>query len=457
MDSEKDYSQFLLKLVVDSLVILISWFGAYILRFYVIPGGIGEPLRLFAPMSVLVLVLFLYFLNHNKLYRAGPIVTWQAEVQLLLYSSVQVFLTLTVILYYLYGKRVSLLSIAIFMVIVTILMIFERVLIRRHFFKLRTAGKGVKRVLLIGYGEGITRYINEVINHPENGLTVIGQYNAHRQGDLRYLQYQGELEDVLATARPQIVIIGYPTAERKEEKLMISRCYDLIQRVMVIPDLPYSMIGSKVFDFHSIPVMQLNNVSITFFQRFGKRFFDLILTIVGSIIISPLLIILALLVKVTSPGPILYKQRRVTMNGKEFTMLKFRSMADRPSGEEDGKWTTKEDPRVTPFGKFLRRTSLDELPQLFNVLKGEMSLIGPRPERPELVKEFIKDIPGYQLRHKVKAGITGWAQVNGYRGDTSLEGRIEYDLAYIKNWSFLLDFKIFIITFVRGFVNKNAY
>lgn len=457
MDSEKDYSQFLLKLVFDSITILISWFGAYVLRFYVIPGGIGEPLHLFAPMSLLVLVLFLYFLNHNKLYRVSPSITWQTEIQLLLYSSVQVFLTLTVILYYLYGKRVSRLTIAIFMVIVAILLIVERILINRHLYKLRASGKRVKRVLLVGYGDGINRYIKEVADHPDSGMQVVGQYNAHRHGDLRFVQYFGELEDVLETARPQLVVIGYPTAEREEEKRMISRCYDLIQRVMVIPDLPYSMIGSRIFDFHSIPVMQLNDVSITFFQRFGKRVNDFVLTLVGTIIISPLLLLLAILVKVTSPGPVLYKQKRVTMDGKEFMMLKFRSMVNRPLGEEDGKWTTKDDPRVTPFGKFIRRTSLDELPQVFNVLKGEMSLIGPRPERPELVKKFIKEIPGYQLRHKVKAGITGWAQVNGYRGDTSLEGRIEYDLAYIKNWSFLLDFKIFVLTFVRGFINKNAY
>jgi Undecaprenyl-phosphate glucose phosphotransferase len=457
MDSEKDYSQFLVKLVVDSIIILVSWFAAYVLRFYVIPGGIGEPLELFAPMSVLVLVLFLYFLNHNNLYKISPSITWQTEIQLLLYSAVQVFLTLTVILYYLYGKRVSRLTIAIFMVIVSILLIIERVIINRRLFKLRSEGKGAKRVLLIGYGEGINRYIDEVASHPENGMQIVGQYHAHRHGNLQYLQYEGELEDVIRTSRPHIVMIGYPTAEREVEKKMISRCYDLIQRVMVIPDLPYSMIGSKIFDFHSIPVMRLNDVSITFFQRFGKRVFDLVLTLIGTTIISPFLLLIAILVKVTSPGPVLYRQKRVTMNGKVFTMLKFRSMSNRPPGEEDGKWTTKDDPRVTPLGKFLRRTSMDELPQLFNVIRGDMSLIGPRPERPELVDRFVKEIPGYQLRHKVKAGITGWAQVNGYRGDTSLEGRIEYDLAYIKNWSFLLDLKIFILTFVRGFINKNAY
>ncbi|MGI6432726.1 MAG: exopolysaccharide biosynthesis polyprenyl glycosylphosphotransferase [Sphaerochaetaceae bacterium] len=217
------------------------------------------------------------------------------------------------------------------------------------------------------------------------------------------------------------------------------------------------MIGTNIVDFHTIPMLGLNDVDIGFFQRFAKRLFDLISSLLAMVVLSPLLLLLALLVKLTSAGPVLYKQKRVTMDGKEFWMLKYRSMADRPLGEEDGKWTTKDDPRITKVGKFIRKTSLDELPQLFNVVKGEMSLIGPRPERPELVAKFIHEIPGYQLRHKVKAGITGYAQVNGFRGDTSLEGRIEYDLAYIRNWSLLLDFKIFILTFIKGFVNKNAY
>lgn len=457
MDTEKDYSQFLVKLVVDSLVIFGSWFASYFLRFYIIPGGIGEPLHIFAPMAVLVWVLFLYFLNHNKLYRVSPSLTWQTEIQLLLYSSVQVFLTLTVILYYLYGQRVSRLTIAIFMLLVSVLLIIERVAINRRLVNLRISGKIAKRVLVVGYGEQVTRYIEETSKHPEFGMRIVGQYETHNHGDKRYVQFDGSLEDVLASARPQIVVIGYPSAAREAEKEMIGKCYDLIQRVMVLPDLPYSMIGTRISDFHTIPVMQLNDVSITFFQRFGKRVLDFVLTLFGTIVISPLLVVVAILVKLTSPGPVLYKQQRVTMDGKVFWMLKFRSMADRPLGEEDGKWTTKDDPRITPFGKFIRKTSLDELPQLFNVLKGEMSLIGPRPERPELVKRFVREIPGYQLRHKVKAGITGWAQVNGYRGDTSLTGRIEYDLAYIKNWSFLLDIKIFIMTFVKGFVNKNAY
>ncbi|MGI6439035.1 MAG: undecaprenyl-phosphate glucose phosphotransferase [Sphaerochaetaceae bacterium] len=457
MDSEKDYLQFLVKLVLDSIVILISWFGAYFLRFYVVPGSKGDAFHVFAPMSILVLVLSLFFLNYNKLYRTTTTMNWGNELQRIIASAFGVFLTLTVILYYLYGQRVSRLTIAIFLVLSTVLLIFERVFLNRYFLQLKATGRLTKRVLVIGHGNTMTNYINTIIRHPESGMRIIGQYDSESHTDTRLVQFNGTLEEVLQKGKIQIVVISYPSESYEQEKKMVAACYDLIQKVLVIPDLPYSMIGTRIEDFHAIPLLSLNDVTIGFFHRFGKRALDLIASLLGTIIISPFLLVLAILVKVTSPGPVLYRQRRVTVDGKEFWMLKFRSMADRPLGEEDGQWTTKDDPRITKFGKFIRKTSLDELPQLFNVIKGDMSLIGPRPERPELVQRFMYEIPGYQLRHKVKAGITGWAQVNGFRGDTSLEGRIEYDLDYIRNWSFLLDAKIFILTFVKGFVNKNAY
>ncbi len=457
MDTEKDYIQFLIKLLVDSITIVIAWFASYFLRFFIIPGGTGDSLEVFIPLSLLVLVLYLFFLNYNKLYASRRAMNWQTEVQLLGLSSLEVFLALVVILYYFYGQRVSRLTIAIFLVLATILLVVERVAINRHLFSLKASGKLTKRVLAIGYGEGLNHYIDEIAAHPEYGLRIIGQFDSHEQGNGKVEQKEGELMPLIEQLEPHIIVIGYPACASETEKKMIGSCYDLIQKVMVIPDLPYSMIGTNIVDFHTIPMLGLNDVDIGFFQRFAKRLFDLISSLLAMVVLSPLLLLLALLVKLTSAGPVLYKQKRVTMDGKEFWMLKYRSMADRPLGEEDGKWTTKDDPRITKVGKFIRKTSLDELPQLFNVVKGEMSLIGPRPERPELVAKFIHEIPGYQLRHKVKAGITGYAQVNGFRGDTSLEGRIEYDLAYIRNWSLLLDFKIFILTFIKGFVNKNAY
>ena len=457
MSTDRDYFQILIKFILDSIIILGAWFGSYFLRFYVLPNSADEPFRIFFTMSILVWILYLFFFDRNKLYRTTQALSWQTEVQMIIYSALEVFLSLTVILYYLYGKRVSRLTIALFIVVSTTLLLIERILINRRLAKLRETGKLVKRVLVIGYGEPLTHYIEETIHNPIFGLKLVGQYDSNNYGDKRLKQYDGDLDKVIEKTNPQIIVIGYPTDARDVEKKMIGKCYDLIQQVMVIPDLPFSLIGTKIVDFHSIPIMQLNDVSISFFQRFFKNIFDFIVTLVGTIIISPILLILGILVKTTSPGPVFYKQKRVTIDGKVFWMYKFRSMADRPLGEEDGKWTTKDDPRVTSFGKFIRKTSLDELPQLFNVLKGDMSLIGPRPERPELVDKFIHEIPGYQLRHKVKAGITGWAQVNGYRGDTSLTGRIQYDLDYIKNWSFLFDIKIFIFTFIKGFINKNAY
>ena len=165
----------------------------------------------------------------------------------------------------------------------------------------------------------------------------------------------------------------------------------------------------------------------------------------------------AAIIKITSPGPIIYSQERVGLHNRPFKMYKFRSMEVQPPGQDKGKWTTPHDPRVTPVGRIIRKTSIDELPQLFNVLAGSMSLVGPRPERPFFVERFKEEIPRYMIKHQVRPGMTGWAQINGYRGDTSIEKRIEHDLYYIENWTLGFDFKILFLTVFKGFINKNAY
>ena len=169
------------------------------------------------------------------------------------------------------------------------------------------------------------------------------------------------------------------------------------------------------------------------------------------------MLITAIIVKTTSPGPLIFKQKRIGLHNREFDMYKFRSMKVQEASEEKKAWTTKDDPRVTPIGKFMRKTNIDELPQIFNVLKGDMSLVGPRPERPFFVNKFKEEIPRYMIKHQVRPGMTGWAQINGYRGDTSIRKRIEYDLYYIENWTVGLDFKILFLTCFKGFINKNAY
>ena len=191
--------------------------------------------------------------------------------------------------------------------------------------------------------------------------------------------------------------------------------------------------------------------------KFFKRLFDITISMIGLIITSPILLISAIAIKIESPGPIIFKQERVGLDRKTFSMYKFRSMRLQTDEEEMDKWTTKNDPRKTWWGNFMRKTSIDELPQFFNVLKGDMSVIGPRPERPFFVDKFKEEIPRYMIKHQVRPGITGWAQVNGLRGDTSIEDRIEHDLYYIENWTFGLDLKIIILTILKGFINKNAY
>ena len=188
-----------------------------------------------------------------------------------------------------------------------------------------------------------------------------------------------------------------------------------------------------------------------------KRALDVLLSGCGIVVLSPVLLGVALAVKLESPGPILFKQERVGLNKKPFYMYKFRSMAMQSAAEEKKGWTVRNDPRVTGIGKILRRTSIDELPQLFNILKGDMSLVGPRPERPQFVEKFKEEIPRYMVKHQVRPGLTGWAQVNGLRGDSSIKKRIEYDIYYIENWTVGFDIKIILMTFFTGFINKNAY
>jgi exopolysaccharide biosynthesis polyprenyl glycosylphosphotransferase len=180
-------------------------------------------------------------------------------------------------------------------------------------------------------------------------------------------------------------------------------------------------------------------------------------SLIGLVVSSPVMLIAAIGVKCTSRGPVIFKQERIGLHNKPFKMYKFRTMeVQKPSVEQQG-WTTKDDPRVTKIGKFLRRTSIDELPQLFNILKGDMSVVGPRPERPQFVEKFKEEIPRYMVKHQVRPGLTGWAQINGYRGDTSIKRRIEYDIFYIENWTMSFDIKIMFLTLFKGFINKNAY
>ena len=211
-------------------------------------------------------------------------------------------------------------------------------------------------------------------------------------------------------------------------------------------------------DLQGLPVVNIRYVPLSnTFNAMLKRIVDIFGALVAIILFSPVMLFSCIMIKLTSPGPLIYRQTRVGLHNKPFEMYKFRSMEVQTEEKEKKAWTVKNDPRVTGFGKFMRHTSIDELPQLFNILKGDMSLVGPRPERPFFVEKFREEIPRYMVKHQVRPGLTGWAQVNGYRGDTSIRKRIDCDLYYIENWTLGLDFKILFLTFFKGFVNKNAY
>ena len=220
----------------------------------------------------------------------------------------------------------------------------------------------------------------------------------------------------------------------------------------MIPTIPF------MEDLQGLPIIHIRHVPLTnMFNATMKRLVDIAGAVFGLVIFSPIMLLTALLVKVTSPGPVLYSQERVGLHNHTFKMYKFRSMEVQDPKKERSQWTTPHDPRVTPIGKFIRKTSIDEMPQFFNILVGDMSLVGPRPERPLFVEKFKEEIPRYMIKHQVRPGLTGWAQVNGYRGDTSITKRIEHDLYYIENWSLGFDFKIMFLTIFKGFINKNAY
>ena len=266
-----------------------------------------------------------------------------------------------------------------------------------------------------------------------------------------------ELDLFLTESAPQAIVIGPNDDGRYPMQKLFAKCAEHSVDVFVLPDFSHVALGQKLHSVLGLSYWEINAPSLSILDLYLKRSFDFLLTLIGGLLISPLLLLLAIIVKATSKGPIFYGQERVGLDGKNFKMWKFRTMKVGAEAQTGAVWAIENDPRRTPLGTFLRKSSLDELPQIWNVLRGEMSLVGPRPERPVFVEKFKREIPSYMLRLKAKAGITGWAQINGWRGNTSLEKRIECDLLYIKNWSLWFDIKILVMTFWKGLFNKNAY
>lgn len=455
MEDAKDYNFFIVRLVVDAIIIYASWILSYAIRFKLIPGGEPFLARFFTILGIPIVCIFILYLNKNKLYVSMRYISWIDETQKVIYASFQSIVFIIVVLYFSI-PRISRLTLMIFFTVVTVALVLERTVIKNMLVRIRMHGRNIKKVLLVGFGENLNSYIHAMESIEGSGFHIVGQVDCQKHPIEGITQYNDSVDKVIHKTKPHIIIIGYPGEYYETLQKQLGYCNELLQSVFIIPEIPLSLIGTKITSFNQFPLLKINHVKLSNFDKFLKRVTGLLLSSVGVVVLSPLFCIIAGLIKITSRGPVFYYQERVTENGKIFRMIKFRSMkADCNSSEL--KFTQKDDDRCTSIGKFLRKTSIDELPQLFNVIKGDMSLIGPRPERPEFVQKFEKEIPGYTLRHKVKAGMSGWAQVNGWRGDTSLIHRLECDLYYIQNWSILFDLKIMFLTFWKGFINKNAY
>ena len=461
----------LLFMVADLLVVSVAWLAAYWLRFDatffegIFPVDKGVPdIQHYLSMLLFIWLIWAFVFRRMGLYRAMRGVRQTRERLLLVNANVLGVLFLIAVTYLFREKsipfsRLVFLYFAVFAIVFTLL---ERTVLRSVLREIRRRGYNLRYMLLVGSGQVATDIALRIRNNSDLGIQLIGALSKSGQEDkgpcgLPLLGGYDDLERVLTKMDVDQVVIALPLEDNVYISSIMKMTRQSLADVKIVPDLyKFVSLGGSIGEFEGLPIISVQESPLEGFNLFLKRFFDLVMASIILIILAIPMLIIACCVKLSSKGSVLYRQERVSYDGTPFKIFKFRSM--RVDAESAGPgWTTKNDERVTKIGRFLRSTSLDELPQLFNVLRGDMSLVGPRPERPVYIEEFREEIPRYYLRHKVPAGMTGWAQVNGWRGDTSIDKRIEFDLYYIENWTLFLDLKILLLTLWRGFKNSNAY
>ena len=453
----------------DAVILIIAYALAYFIKFYILNAdtigvGVLPPKDYFLVLFFLVPgYLFLYFFCNVY----GPKRTIKQKNELFCIVKANTFgMGFYIIILYLFVREIhySREMMALFYVINIFLTAVSRLVLRKILRTIRKKGYNIKHVLVVGYSRAAEAYIDRLQWNPQWGYSVVGILDNHMAlGSLykgvKVLGRIEELNDILQKNDLDEIAVALSLRDYEHLEEIVNMCEKSGVHTKFVPDYN-SLIPSRPYteDMMGLPVINIRYVPLSNAgNAFLKRVMDVVGSVFGIIIASPILLAVAVLIKMTSPGPIIFKQERVGLHNKSFYMYKFRSMELQSEEDEKRAWTVKDDPRVTPIGKFIRRTSIDELPQLFNILKGDMSLVGPRPERPLFVEKFKEEIPRYMIKHQIRPGLTGWAQVNGYRGDTSILKRIEYDLYYIENWTVGLDVKIILLTFITGFVNKNAY
>jgi Undecaprenyl-phosphate glucose phosphotransferase len=430
------------------------------------PYDISLTFRHYAMWSMIYTVLAIgigYFTNFYSPKRRKQ---FSFELVKIIQIHVVSLLLLLSILFVFKEVNVSRSYLILFLINNILVISFYRYILKLSLRRLREKGYNKQFVLVLGAGSLGKRFCDNLYQHPELGFEVVGFLDDHQvEHENVYKKYKpiigkiDELERVLDEVLVDEVIVALPLEAHSKYGKIINTCEKAGVKTLIIPDY-YDYLPSRPYfdNFAGMPLINVRDIPLDEFRnRFFKRIFDILFASIAILITSPLLVVMAVCIKLTSQGPVIFKQERVGLNRRKFLIYKFRTMKVLSGNVSDTKWTTENDPRRTKFGTFLRKTSLDELPQFFNVLMGHMSVVGPRPERPYFVEQFKEEIPKYMVKHHIRPGITGWAQSNGLRGDTSIEDRIKHDIFYIENWSFLFDIKIIWKTIMNGFFNKNAY
>ena len=457
----------LLMVLLDVAIVICSLGIAWWLRFKTTMfGPIGGHLSfqsyiIFLTFAIIPTYLILYFgfglYKPRRTYK-----TIFSEATQIIKVNIVAFVVLVAILFIINQPDFSRIMLFLLGIVATVFGIIERFVIRNFLKKIRSDNRNLKYILIVGDNDLAFTFARKIRNNPYLGFAISGFLGRKNRVGMeiegsKIIGSFDDLDDILNENSFDRVVLAIPLKYYYKIDELVESCERVGIKAEIIPDyIRYFPAQPSVDMIEDIPIINIRYVPLDdAFNKFLKYTSDYIIAIIAIIITSPIMLVTAIAINLTSRGPIIFKQERIGYLGKPFKMYKFRSMKVQNPSDEKSEWTTKDDPRKTKIGDFIRKTSIDELPQFFNVLKGDMSVVGPRPERPYFVDEFRKEIPKYMVKHQVRPGITGWAQVHGCRGDTSIKKRIEYDIEYVENWHIGLDLGIMIKTVVKK--NPNAY
>ena len=452
-----------IQVILDLGMVVIALVLAYWLRFLNYDGSHLTFKNYIPALALLVpLQFFLYYCL--GLYEPRRRKSLSFEVEKIIQANLLNTMILFTLLYLIKEIDYSRQVLIYFVILTSILTIAERITLRAALNNIREKGYNKKHVLIIGTGRLAKRLIIALKENRYLGYEIIGIVDestavGKSRAGVTVIGEISHLENIIMEKKIDEIFITISAKDYKLFRNIIKICEKSGVRTQIIPDYARFIPAKPLIDeVDGIPLINIRHVPLdNFLKALVKRSFDITVSFVGLVVCLPIFLVIIIGIKLDSPGAIIFSQERVGLNKKNFMMYKFRTMKVQSAEESDKEWTTKEDNRKTRLGNVLRKTSLDELPQLWNVLKGDMSLVGPRPERPFFVEQFKERIPRYMIKHHVRPGITGWAQVNGWRGDTSIRKRIECDIYYIENWTFMFDLKVLFLTISKGFINKNAY